>query len=113
MAAFASPARRLAVSLSLAVGVVASAGRAEPLPATPLSREPAVILPPRPDPVFLELGVRLGGGFRIGDAPSFPITSRTGFLLGVGVAVAPSPRFSVGLAYEHAELGTEHSDGDL
>ena len=41
------------------------------------------------------------------------VSSRTGFLIGVGVAVAPSPRFSVGLTYEHAELGSEHGAGDL
>ena len=60
-----------------------------------------------------ELGVRLGGAFRVGDAASFGIDSRTGAVVGVGLAVAPSSRYSIGLAYEHAGLGTEHSAGDL
>ncbi len=60
-----------------------------------------------------DVGVRLGGAFRIGDSASFGIDSRTGALAGVGLAIAPSWRYSIGLAYEHAGLGTEHSAGDL
>jgi hypothetical protein len=75
--------------------------------------EPPIVLPAPADPINLDVGVRLGGSFRIGDAANFPISSRTGALFGLGVALAPSPRFSVGLAYEHGELGTEHGDGDL
>ncbi len=110
---FASPARHAVAALSLAAGLAASGVRAEPSPASSLPPEPPITLRPRPDPVLLELGVRLGGGFRLGDAPSFSVASRTGFVVGVGVAVVPSPRFSLGLWYEHSELGTEHGEGDL
>jgi hypothetical protein len=113
MPALASPGRLAAAALSVALGLVASTGRAQPVPFTPLPADPPIVLPPRPDPVLFELGVRLGGLVRIGDAPSFSIDSRTGFLLGVGVSIAPSPRFSIGLTYEHAELGSEHGEGDL
>jgi hypothetical protein len=113
MPAFALVARPAAAALVLAVGLVAGTARADPFPATPLVADPPVVLPLRPDPILLELGVRLGGIVRIGDAPSFSIDSRTGYLLGVSALVALSPRFSLGLVYEHAELGSEQGAGAM
>jgi opacity protein-like surface antigen len=75
--------------------------------------EPPVKLPAPPEPVMLDVGVRFGGAVRLGDAPAFSITQRGGAVLGVGVGVAPSPRWLVGVAYEHTDIGTERGDGDL
>jgi hypothetical protein len=66
-----------------------------------------------PDPVRIDLGLHLGGVYRAGDAPAFPITDRAGASFGVSAFLAPSRRFSFGLAFEHAGLGGEKADGDL
>ncbi|MEP7126383.1 MAG: hypothetical protein ABJE95_35965 [Byssovorax sp.] len=66
-----------------------------------------------PDPVRLDLGLHLGGVYRAGDAPAFPITDRAGASFGVSAFIAPSRRFSLGLAFEHAGLGGEKAEGDL
>jgi hypothetical protein len=95
------------VTLSIAVALAPGVAGAE-APAAAV----AVRQPPR-DPVTLEVGLRLGGSYRLGDAPAFSVTGRGAPLLGVGLAVAPSTRFSIGLAYEHAGIGTEHGEGDL
>jgi hypothetical protein len=60
-----------------------------------------------------ELGLRFGGAIRIGDAPSFAITGRSGTMVGAGIGIAPSPLFAIGLAYEHTSLGSEQGAGDL
>ena len=65
------------------------------------------------DPVRIDLGLHLGGVYRAGDAPAFPITDRGGVSFGVSAFVAPSRRFSFGLAFEHAGLGGEKAEGDL
>jgi hypothetical protein len=49
----------------------------------------------------------------VGDAPAFQVAGRTGVVMGLGLAVAPSPRYAIGLAYEHSDLGSEHGQGDL
>lgn len=66
-----------------------------------------------PDPVRVDLGLHLGGVYRAGDAPAFPITDRAGASFGVSAFVAPSRRFSFGLAFEHAGLGSEKAEGEL
>jgi hypothetical protein len=114
-----SLARLVAAALSLVTGLAASAAGAQAAPAAPPGparsegEGPPISLPPRPDPVTLDVGVRLGGAVRLGGSPSFPIESRTGSLFGIGVSIAPSPRYAVALAYEHAGLGAEHGQGDL
>jgi hypothetical protein len=97
------------VTLAVAGSLACGAAVAEPPPLP----EPPIVQPSHADPVTLDLGVRLGGSFRIGSAANYPVSSRTGALFGVGVAVAPSSRFAIGLAYEHGELGTEHAEGNL
>ena len=66
-----------------------------------------------PEPVGIDLGLHLGGVYRAGDAPAFPITDRAGVSFGVSAFVAPSRRFSFGLAFEHAGLGGEQAEGEL
>ncbi len=66
-----------------------------------------------PEPVLIDLGLHLGGVYRAGDAPAFPITERGGASFGVSAFVAPSRRFSFGLSFEHAGLGGEKAEGDL
>ena len=66
-----------------------------------------------PDPVRIDLGLHLGGVYRAGDAPAFPITDRAGASFGVSAFLAPSRRFSFGLAFERAGLGGEKAEGDL
>jgi hypothetical protein len=91
-----------------ALSLAASHAHADP--ATPAS--PAIVLPPPPEPILFDVGVRVGGSGRLGDSSSLPIASRGGATVAVGVAIAPSPRYAVGIAYEHGELGTEHGEGD-
>jgi hypothetical protein len=105
MLASASSARLLASVCWVAAALATRAAGAEP--------EPAIVLPPRPEPITLDAGVRLGGNTRLGDAPALPISGRGGVMLGIGVAVAPTPRFAVGLAYEHSDIGSEHGEGDV
>ena len=65
------------------------------------------------EPVLIDLGLHLGGVYRTGDAPAFPITDRGGVSFGVSAFVAPSRRFSFGLSFEHAGLGGEKAEGGL
>src|SRR5262245_35112840 len=117
MPASALPARLAALVLSIAVGLAAGLAGAQPAPATPPAPgappPPAAAPSAPPEPVTLDVGVRIGGVYRFGGAPAFAVTGRGGPLLGVGLVLAPSSRFSVGLAYEHAGLGSEHGQGDL
>jgi hypothetical protein len=113
MPASASPARFVAAACQLAVALAAGPADADPAPAVSPSPGPVITQPTQPVPITLDVGVRLGGNARLGDAPASPITARGGAMLGIGVAVAPSPRFAVGLAYEHAAIGSEHGEGDL
>lgn len=62
---------------------------------------------------MIDLGLHLGGVYRAGDAPAFPITDRAGVSFGASAFVAPSRRFSFGLAFEHAGLGGEKAEGEL
>ena len=91
--------------LGIATLVVSSAAAAADPP-------PMRTMPP-PEPVRIDLGLHLGGVYRAGDGPAFPITDRVGASFGVSAFVAPSRRFSFGLAFEHAGLGGEKADGDL
>lgn len=90
--------------MALAAEFVAVSASGEEAP--PLSA-----LPP-PPPVVFEFGPRLGGAARLGDSGGLPITGRGGALLGAALAISPSPRFGIGLAYEHSGLGSERGDGD-
>lgn len=66
-----------------------------------------------PAPVLIDLGLHLGGVYRTGDAPAFPITGRAGASYGVSAYVEPSRRYSLGLGFEHAGLGREQAAGDF
>jgi hypothetical protein len=75
------------------------------------SADPLVPHDPPPDPITLDVGGRVGVALRIGDSPSFPIATRNGGMLGVGASIAPTRRFAIGVAYEHAGMGTESGAG--
>jgi hypothetical protein len=66
-----------------------------------------------PAPVLIDLGLHLGGVYRTGDAPAFPITGRTGASFGASAYVEPSRRYAFGLGFEHAGLGSEKAEGDF
>jgi hypothetical protein len=91
-------------SFGLATLLVAAVAAAEP---------PVPALPFPPAPVLIDLGLHLGGVYRTGDAPAFPITGRTGAAFGVSAYVEPSRRYSLGLGFEHAGLGSEKAEGDF
>jgi hypothetical protein len=63
-------------------------------------------------PATVDLGLRLGGGLRLGSGSSLPITDRGSAMIGASVAFAPSPSYTFGLAYEHSSLGHEGGSGD-
>ncbi len=101
-----SPACFAAISVSFGLATLLAtvvAAATEPVPA------PA----PLPDPVLIDLGLHLGGVYRMGDAPAFPITGRTGAVFGVSAYAEPSRRYAFGLAFEHAGLGSEQAKGDF
>jgi hypothetical protein len=91
-------------------GVFASVGLAT---ATAAAEAPAPARTTAPQPVLIDLGLHLGGVHRTGDAPAFPITGRAGVSFGVSAYVSPSSRYSFGLAFEHAGLGSERAEGDF
>jgi hypothetical protein len=64
-------------------------------------------------PATFDLGPRIGGGVRLGSGPSIPISDRGSAMVGVSAAIAPSPLFTVGIAYEHSTLGREEGSGDV
>lgn len=88
--------------------LTASAEEAAPrgLP-PPQSVAPALAPPEKNWPITLDLGAFVGASVRLGSAPSLRITDRSGLLAGAGLVLAPSRLFSVGLAYEHLDLGAE------
>lgn len=103
-----SPACFATISVSFGLATLlatAVAGAAEPVPVPARA--------PLPDPVLIDLGLHLGGAYRMGDAPAFPITGRTGVAFGVSAYAEPSPRYAFGLAFEHAGLGSEQAKGDF
>ena len=77
------------------------------------AEDPAPAWTPPPSPVRIDLGLHLGGVYRAGDAPAFPITGRTGAAFGVSAYVEPSRRYAFGLGFEHAGLGREQAAGDF
>jgi hypothetical protein len=105
------PFPRLAgAAIALAAGLGSPPAGALPPPASVTA---PVTPPAKPDPITLDLGPRIGGAGRLGSSASLPITNRGGEIFGVGVALAPSPRFTVGLSYEHSGLGGERGVGDV
>lgn len=82
----------------------------EPAPPLPAYVPP----PPAPavDPATLDITVRAGFGARAGSAPNFPIASRLGGVLGLGLGISPAKRFAVGLLWERSSIGSEHGMGD-
>lgn len=98
-----APAAKLGALLAASVvSLLAASAAADPLPTTAL------------EPVTLDLGIRLGPSVRVGDASALTIADRAGLAIGVGVLVTPTPRFSLGLAFEHVGLGREVAgDGRL
>jgi hypothetical protein len=108
-------ARFARAALVSAVTLVAnrSAAQSPPAPAVPPAAEPPVVVPPRPEPITFDIGVRVGGAVRIGDSPTLPIATRSGAMFGVALAIAPSPKYAIGLAYEHTDIGSEHGEGDV
>jgi hypothetical protein len=99
------PTARAAGAFALLVtSLLAPAAGADPPPAP---------LPAPLDPITVNLGLQLGPSFRLGDGPSFAIAERIGLALAARAFIMPSPRFSLGLAYEHVGLGREKGgDGD-
>src|SRR5690349_20304165 len=91
-------------SLGLATLLVAGVAAAE---------APAPVRTSPPAPVLIDLGLHLGGVYRIGGAPAFPITERAGASYGVSAYVEPSRRYSLGLGFEHTGLGHEQAAGDF
>jgi hypothetical protein len=77
------------------------------------AEDPVPARTPSPEPVLIDLGLHLGGVYRTGDAPAFPITGRTGASFGVSAYVEPSRRYAFGFGFEHAGLGGEQAAGDL
>lgn len=99
---------RLAAPLALAVALTSrSAGAQAPSPPAPW------VPPPPPDPVTVDFGLRMGVAARLGAPQNFDLTRGTGYTVGLGVAVAPTRRFAVGIGYEHVDLGAESAAGDL
>jgi hypothetical protein len=96
---------RWALVPSTALVLLANVARADaPAPST---------AKPPPDPITLDLGLRAGFGVRTGAAPNVPIVGRLGGVFGVGLALSPTKRFSVGVSYERSGIDREHADGDL
>jgi hypothetical protein len=60
-------------------------------------------------PELLDIGLTLGMGSRLDDAPLYEVTGRQGLLFGLGLDLFFSRRVSVGLGYEHLDLGAEDS----
>ncbi len=90
-----------AISAGLGLTIVlatASAGAEEATRASP------------PEPVLIDLGLHLGGVYRLEDAPAFAITGRAGAVFGASAYVAPSRRYALGLGFEHVGLGGEHAE---
>ena len=67
----------------------------------------------QPEPVLVDLGLHLGGVYRLGEAPAFAITGRAGAAFGASAYVAPSRTYAFGLGFEHMGLGGEHAEGDF
>jgi hypothetical protein len=57
----------------------------------------------------MELGLMVGTGRRLDDAPLFDVTGRQGLMFGVGTSLYLSRRIAIGLDFEHYDLGTEDS----
>ncbi len=70
-------------------------------------------MPAPADPAFLDIGVRIGGAVRLGDASALTVSDRSAYVISAGLLLTPTPRFGVGLSYEHGSLGAEHAAGDL
>lgn len=88
--------------------LTASAEEAAPRgSAPPQSAAPALAPPEKNWPITLDLGAYVGPSVRLGSAPSLRITDRSGLLVGAGLGLTPSRLFSIGLAYEHLNLGRE------
>jgi hypothetical protein len=62
-------------------------------------------------PATIDLGLRLGAAVRLGSGSGLAISDRGSAMVGVSVAIAPSPLFTVGVAYEHSTLGREEGSG--
>jgi hypothetical protein len=94
-----------------ALAAVLLAGVAAPATAAAEETKPAAApIAPQGDPVSLEVDASVGVSGRLGGAANYDVTSRGGALLGGSVWILPSPRFSLGLAYEHVGLGQERGD---
>ncbi len=84
--------------------------------ATPLAATTAAAAPPSRHDVWAidgiaawDVDVRMGVAIRLDTPPLYPSDSRTGLLWGAGVDAFLSQRLSLGLAYEHIDLGREDS----
>jgi hypothetical protein len=64
-------------------------------------------------PATIDLGLRVGGGVRLGSGSSLPVSDRGSAMVGVSAAIVPSPLFTVGVAFEHSTLGREQGSGDV
>lgn len=99
--------RRALASSALLVGclVTRASSAIEPAP------QPRTVA--GPEPVTVEINTRAGFGHRVGSSPSFPIVGRLGGVFGLGIALAPIRRVSIGLGWERSGLGSEHGSGEL
>jgi hypothetical protein len=104
MPARASRRRSVGTAIVLVVSLREAPAIADPEPAFARTSPP-------PDPILVDAGVRFGGAARLGQSPSLPIRSHTGPMIGLGAAIAPSSLFTIGLAYEHTWIGSEHGAG--
>lgn len=80
----------------------------------------AQVSPPSPavgsaqqDPISLDFGLRAGFAHRLGDSAGLPVDGRWGGVLGMGATILPTRWLGISLAWEHADVGTEHGHGDL
>jgi hypothetical protein len=79
-----------------------------PAPASEASGPSSAAQPKKPRQAGFDIAASVGGAIRLGDAPLFPIEQRGGTMFGLGFAYLLHP-LSLGLTYEHVNLGREES----
>jgi hypothetical protein len=103
----ASSPRGLVLGAAFAAVLVVGPASAQVSPSPPAAKAPQA------DPILLDFGLRAGFAHRLGDSAALPVEGRWGGVLGLGAAVAPTRWLAISLAWEHADVGSEHGHGDL
>jgi hypothetical protein len=108
--------RPLPTAAAAALAALALPARADgPLPEPGRAGNDEIVGNPLPQaptaPATFDLGLRLGGGLRLGSASGLSLSDRGSAMIGGSVAMSPSPSFTVGVAYEHSTLGHEQGSG--